>query len=64
MKPINCKKNSAWHTWQQAGYEWRKKTWANSRGALLLAAAAFASQSYGDNEYSARKRAFIEGANS
>tara|TARA_R110000822_G_scaffold53271_1_gene137506 strand:+ start:270 stop:416 length:147 start_codon:yes stop_codon:yes gene_type:complete len=46
-----------------AGKEWRKNTYATSKGALLIAANAFASDSYGDNERSARKRAFIEGAN-
>lgn len=66
MKPHNCKHGSAWHTWQTAGYEWRQKTWATSKGALLVASAAFASQSNctgSSAEYGARKRAFIEGAN-
>jgi hypothetical protein len=59
----NCKPGSAWHTWQMAGKEWRKETYATSKGALLIASNAFASDSYGDNERSARRRAFIEGAN-
>ena len=63
MTPHNCRKGSAWHTWQEAGYNWRQKTYATSKGALLLAANAFASNSHGDNERNAKKRAFIEGAN-
>ena len=63
MKPYNCKNGSAWHVWQSAGYKWRQETYATTKGALLLAAAAFASNSYGDLEYNAKKRAFIEGAN-
>ena len=58
----NCKLGSAWYTWQHAGKEWRKNTYATSKGALLIAANAFASDSYGDNERRAQKRAFIEGA--
>jgi len=61
MKPFNCKKGSAWHDWQKAGYEWKKQTYATSEGAILLAANAFASLSYSDNERGAKRRAFIEG---
>ena len=63
FEPHNCRQGSAWHTWQTAGYEWRQQTWATSKGALLLAANAFASNSGGDLERDAKKRAFIEGAN-
>ena len=62
MKPHNCKKGSAWHDWQTAGYKWRQQTYAASKGALLVAANAFASNSGGDLERAAKKRAFIEGA--
>ncbi len=59
---MNCKQGSAWHTWQLAGQEWRENTWATSEGAIMLAAVAFASNSDGDNERNAKKRAFTEGA--
>ena len=63
IRNINTPKpGSAWDTWQKAGAKWRKETYATSKGALLLAANAFASQANGDNERNARKRAFIEGA--
>ena len=62
MKPYNCKKGSAWHTWQEAGHKWRQETWATTKGALLVAANAFASYADGENERNAKKRAFIEGA--
>lgn len=60
--PRNCLPGSAWHAWQIAGATWRANTWANTKGALLIAATAFASQATGENERQARKRAFIEGA--
>ena len=62
MEPYNCKNGSAWHTWQSAGYDWRQKTYATSKGALLIAANAFANNSSGDLERNAKKRAFVEGA--
>ena len=57
----NCKPGSAWDTWQTAGRNWRAKTYATSKGAILIAANAFASNSYG-NERAAKIRAFKEGA--
>lgn len=66
MKPHNCKESNeygyAWHDWQSAGCQWRQQTYATSKGALLLAANAFASNSSSDLERNAKKRAFIEGA--
>tara|TARA_R110000744_G_scaffold215415_1_gene334258 strand:+ start:310 stop:573 length:264 start_codon:yes stop_codon:yes gene_type:complete len=57
-----AKPGSAWDTWQKAGKQWRMETWATGKGALLIAAVAFASGASGDNERQAKKRAFIEGA--
>ena len=51
MTPYNCKNGSAWHDWQSAGYEWRQTTYATTKGALLLAANAFASNAGGDLSY-------------
>ena len=63
IRNINTPKpGSAWDTWQKAGAQWRAETYANTKGALLIAAICFASQANGDNERNARKRAFIEGA--
>ena len=63
MRNINTPKpGSAWDTWQKAGAQWRAETYANTKGALLIAANGFASGANGENERNARKRAFIEGA--
>ena len=64
IRDINTPKpGSAWDMWQKAGAQWRAETYANTKGALLIAAIGFANQANGDNERNARKRAFIEGAN-
>lgn len=64
IRNINTPKpGSAWDTWQKAGAQWRKETYATSKGALLLAANAFASVESSDIGRDAMKRAFIEGAN-
>ena len=58
-----CKPGSAWHTWQKAGSEWRKTTYATTPGARLFAATCFASlPGWPDAGRDARKRAFLEGA--
>ena len=63
IRNINTPKpGSAWDTWQKEGAKWRKETWANSPGALLVAANAFVIGAGGARR-DAMKRAFIEGAN-
>ena len=63
IRNINTPKpGSAWDAWQKAGAQWRKETYATSKGALLIAANCFASVESGDIGRDAMKRAFIEGA--
>lgn len=63
IRNINtAKPGSAWDTWQKAGKQWRMETWATGKGALLIAANAFASGEINYGVRDAKKRAFIEGA--
>jgi len=63
IRNINTPKpGSAWDTWQKAGAQWRAETYANTEGALLIAANSFASVQSSDIGRDAMKRAFIEGA--
>lgn len=63
MRNINeAKPGSAWDTWQKAGAKWRKETYATSKGAVLVAANAFASGQSALLGRDAMIRAFIEGA--
>ena len=58
-----AKPGSAWHDWQKAGRDWRAQTWANSPGALLVAANAYASErGLGEDWRDTIKDAFFEGA--
>ena len=57
--PYGCLLNSAWHTWQKAGREWRKanptkEVWNDSIDYGLL--------SGHKNEIDARRTAFRQGA--
>ena len=58
-----AKPGSAWDDWQKAGRDWRAQTWATSKGALLVAANAYASgRGLGESWRDTIKQAFIEGA--
>ena len=57
----NCRRGSAWHTWQCAGSEWRKANPTATADDALLAAKTFAHEGSGHpNEISARHRAFMQ----
>jgi len=58
----NCRIGSAWHDWQLAGVEWRKQ---NESLDAKDAASTFGNvDGYPDIGKDARRRAFLEGANS
>ena len=61
MRNINeAKPGSAWHAWQLYGKAWRTE---NPRGDIERGAEWFATlPGYPPQAYSARKRAFMEGA--
>jgi hypothetical protein len=57
--PHNCLANSAWHTWQKAGREWRK---ANPNGNAMSVSIDYGLLSGHQNAVDARTQAFREGA--
>lgn len=67
MLPFNCKRNSAWHTWQIAAATWHAENPTASPAEITTAADIFGMEFVGlgnpEAAYGARRRAFIEGIN-
>lgn len=62
IKAINCKQDSAWHTWQIDGATWATSSNENTREAMAQAAEAFANAAgWPPAGIEARYKAFIEG---
>jgi|DEB0MinimDraft_4_1074332.scaffolds.fasta_scaffold643154_1 hypothetical protein len=62
IKAINCKRGSAWHTWQINGAEWATRSSETTREAIAQAAEKFANAvGYPQAAIEPRYKAFIEG---
>lgn len=62
--PINCRKGSAWHSWQLRAIDWLDRNPNASLSQISIEAHTFASDTIGlgphSSVYNAKHRAFME----